>query len=91
MINFGSQPGGFSRFHFTIMPVCDKVKGMNTPTAYSGIKCSVLPSKAMISRMDNTPKMMIPFEYPSRSPRTVNMRGMNLSLARLTASSGNAE
>ncbi|MNE94476.1 hypothetical protein D3C80_1924430 [compost metagenome] len=44
MTNFGIQPAGFWRSHFTIIPVWDNVKGMNTPTAYRGINCSVSPS-----------------------------------------------
>ncbi|MNM98715.1 hypothetical protein D3C81_1112530 [compost metagenome] len=91
MISLAIQPLGFSRTHLKIMPVWERVNGMNTPTAYSGIRCSVCPLNTRINRMEQTPRIIIPLEYPKRSPRTVNILGMNLSFARLTASSGNAE
>ncbi|MNR41845.1 hypothetical protein D3C85_1602850 [compost metagenome] len=62
VIHLSTQPLGFSRSHLSIMPVWDRVNGMNTPTAYSGIRCSVCPSKAMIRIIDNAPRLIIPFE-----------------------------
>ncbi|MNG26842.1 hypothetical protein D3C84_1118810 [compost metagenome] len=40
---------------------------------------------------DNTPKKIMPFEKPKRSPRTLNACGIYLSFASMNASSGNAE
>ncbi|MNQ97085.1 hypothetical protein D3C85_1127160 [compost metagenome] len=90
-VNFSSQPFGFSLIHFINIPVWASVKGINTPTAYSGISCSVCPLKIMISPIEVTARKMIPFEYPSRSPRIVNIRAINLSFAKFTANKGNAE
>ncbi len=44
----------------------------------------------MINMMDANPSVIIPFEYPNRSPLMVNARGIYLSFARLKASSGKA-
>ncbi|MNI46578.1 hypothetical protein D3C73_1010490 [compost metagenome] len=41
--------------------------------------------------MDAAAKNKMPLEYPRRSPRTVNILAMYLSLAKFTANSGNAE
>ena len=73
------------------MPVCESVNGINTPTAYNGIKCSVCPPNNRMSTMEATPKKIIPFEKPRRSPLTVNILGIYWSLARLKASCGKAE
>ncbi|MNG36292.1 hypothetical protein D3C84_1232780 [compost metagenome] len=63
---------------------------MNTPTAYIGIRLSVSPWNAMTSSADSTPRKIMPFEKPRRSPRTMKACGMNLSFASMNDSSGNA-
>lgn len=91
MIIFAIQPSGFSLIHFKHIPVCERVNGINTPTAYKGMRCSVCPLNSTISTIDAIPRKMIPFEYPKRSPLTVNILGIYLSRAKLNASRGKAE
>ncbi|MNI54173.1 hypothetical protein D3C73_1090590 [compost metagenome] len=89
--NLFVQPFGLVLTQCTIIPSCDKVNGINTPTAYSGIRLSVFPWNAVTSTADKTPRKIIPLEKPRRSPRTINACGRYLSLANINARSGNAE
>src|SRR5699024_12192794 len=69
----------------------DKVNGTNTPTAYKGINRLVCPWKIKIKVIAPIANAIIPLEYPKRSPLSINICGINLSLARLYARIGNAE
>lgn len=48
-----------------IMPVCDSVNGMNTPTAYNGINRSVDPWKIVINAADPSARVRIPLNNPT--------------------------
>jgi hypothetical protein len=57
------------------MPDCESVNEVNTPTAYSGISWWVSASKMIASAAERTPRVMIPVENASRSPRKLNWCG----------------
>ena len=56
------QPGSRVRSQWRTMPVCEIVKSMNTPTAYSGISAWVEPPPAITTRAAIPPSSMIPVE-----------------------------
>ena len=60
----------------------ERVNEMKTPSAYSGISACVSPPNTMTSPAAVPPRMRMPLEKTSRSPRVPNCRGMNPSRAR---------
>ncbi|MNV81010.1 hypothetical protein D3C71_1746470 [compost metagenome] len=89
--NFVLHPAGFSLYQRIIIPSWDRVNGINTPTAYSGMRLVVSPWNAATRTAEATPRKIMPFENPSRSPRTMKACGIYLSLASMNDSSGKAE
>ena len=64
-----SQPGSRSLRQWTTMPACERVKLVNTPTAYNGMSASRLPLKTTSSTIDSSARATIPVVNASRSPR----------------------
>ena len=57
------------------MPDCENVNAAKTATAYSGSNAPVDPPNTTISSALRTPRMKMPFENASRSPRKANCCG----------------
>ena len=60
------------RWWWRTMPVWLRVNDVNTPTAYSGMRALVRPSKATMSTPAVVARKTMPFEKTSRSPRLAN-------------------
>ena len=70
-----AQPRPRSRHQWSTMPVCDKVKARNAPTANSGMRAWVSPAKRTISAPASSDSSRMPLENTSRSPSTRSWRG----------------
>ena len=70
------------------MPAWDRVKEVNTPMAYSGIRCVTSAWKTTTSTEPATARAMMPLENTRRWPRLVSCLGMNASSAWKLASRG---
>ena len=77
-----TQPSSRRWYQRTNMPDCDRVKAMNTPSVYSGIRPLTLAWKTMSSAMAMPARAMMPVVKASRSPRKANWRGRKPSRAR---------
>src|SRR6266508_3187360 len=73
------------------MPACDRVKEMNTPIAYSGIRLLMLALNATSSAVAAPARVRMPLENTSLWPRRVNWRGMNASPTLVPNSSGGVD
>ena len=70
------------------MPNCDSVNEVNTPTAYSGIRCVTSPFTTTSRVPASTASTITPLEKTSRSPRLNSWRGRNPSRAMIDDSRG---
>ena len=69
------HPRSRSRRQCTTMPACERVKLVNTPTAYSGISFSTLPLNTSSSTIATTDRAIIPLVKANLSPRYWNTLG----------------
>ena len=71
-----SAPLCRSASQWRIIPVCESVNDVNTPTTYIWISLLRFASNATITRIEPSASPITPFEKTSRSPRFMNWRGM---------------
>ena len=72
---FSCQWRPFKRRQCSTMPACDRVNAVKTATAYSGSSAPVDPPNTMISSALRVPRIKMPFEKASRSPRKASWVG----------------
>ena len=80
--------GSLRRRWCCTIPAWDRVKPVNTPTAYRGIRALMLPLNTTISTPATAARKMMPLENTSRSPRLANWRGRKPSRAMMEDNRG---